>query len=67
MAYPGGEYSSWTEALVHQAGIPLTLSTSTDRRNVLVKGLPQSLYALCRWYVTEDTTPEQLRDILQGP
>ncbi len=67
LAYPGGEYSSWTEALVHQAGIPLTLSTSTDRRNVLVKGLPQSLYALCRWYVTEDTTPEQLRAILQGP
>lgn len=67
LAYPGGEYCGWTEALVHQAGISLTLSTSTDRRNVLVKGLPQSLYALCRWYVTEDTTPEGLRAILQGP
>lgn len=66
LAYPEGQYRDWTEVLVHQAGIPLTLSTRTDSRNVLVRGLPQSLYALCRWYVTEDTTQEQLLAILQG-
>ena len=66
LAYPEGRYCDWTEVLVHQSGIPLTLSTRTDSRNVLVRGLPQSLYALCRWYVTENTTPEQLRAILQN-
>lgn len=66
LAYPEGQYCDWTEVLVHQADIPLTLSTRTDSRNVLVRGLPQSLYALCRWYVTENTTPSQLRAILQG-
>lgn len=29
-------------------------------RNVLVRGIPQSLYALCRWTATERTTPEEL-------
>lgn len=66
LAYPQGAYCSWTELLVHESGIPLTLSTSTDSRNVLVRGLPQSLYALCRWYATEDTTQEQLAAILRG-
>lgn len=66
LAYPEGAYCSWTELLVHESGIPLTLSTRTDSRNVLVRGLPQSLYALCRWYAAEDTTQEQLEAILQG-
>ena len=66
LAYPGGRYTTLTEVLVHQAGIPVTMSTRTDSRNILVRGLPQSLYALCRWSMTEDTTPEDMLAALNG-
>ncbi len=64
LAYPGGYYNILTEVLIHQAGIPVTLSCRIDSRNVLVRGLPQSLYALCRWSMTEQTTTEMLLDIV---
>lgn len=60
LAYPGGYYDDASEVLVHQAGIPVTVSTRTDSRNVLVQGVPQSLYALCRANITERTTVEEL-------
>ena len=64
LAYPKGQYTDLTELLVHQAGIPVTMSTRTDSRNVLVRGLPQSLYALSRWYMMENTTPERMLEVL---
>lgn len=60
LAYPSGRYTELSEVLLHEAGIAVTLSTYDNCRNVLVKGLPQSLYALCRINVTEDMTPEML-------
>jgi len=66
LAYPGGYYSELTEVLIHEAGIPVTLTTRTDSRNVLVRGLPQSLYALCRWNMTERTGTEELLAIIGG-
>ena len=66
LAYPGGQYTTLTEVLIHQAGIPVTMSTRNDSRNVLVRGLPQSLYALCRWSITEETAQEKLLAILTG-
>ena len=66
LAYPGGYYSDLTEVLIHQAGIPVTLSIRTDSRNVLVRGLPQSLYALCRWNMTERTGAAELLSIVNG-
>lgn len=66
LAYPSGYYNDLTEVLVHQAGIPVTLSTRTDSRNILVRGLPQSLYALCRWNMTEQTTSDLLLSYLGG-
>lgn len=66
IAYPGGYYSDLTEVLIHQAGIPVTLSCRADSRNMLVRGLPQSLYALCRWNITERTTAETLMGIVRG-
>lgn len=66
LAFPGGSYTTLTEVLVHQAGIPVTMSTRTDSRNVLVRGLPQSLYALSRWVVTEETTQAELLKVLTG-
>ena len=66
LAYPGGYYNDLTEVLIHQAGIPITLSIRTDSRNVLLRGLPQSLYALCRWNITEQVTPEALLAMVEG-
>ena len=66
LAYPQGKYTTLTEILVHEAGIPVTMSTRTDSRNVLVRGLPQSLYALSRWYMMEATTPERMLEVLTG-
>lgn len=60
LAYPGGYYNTLTEVLIHRYGIPVTLSIDTDRRNVLVRGLPQSLYALCRWNVTPGMTGDEV-------
>lgn len=67
MAYPGGYYSTLTEVLIHQSGIPVTLSIDTDRCNVLVRGLPQSLYALCRWNVTAGMTGEDVLNMISVP
>lgn len=66
LAFPGGDYTTLTEVLVHQAGIPVTMSTQTDNRNILVRGLPQSLYALSRWSVMEETTQADLLEVLNG-
>ena len=60
LAYPLGYYNDLIEVLVHEAGIPVTISIRTDSRNVLVRGLPQSLYTLCRMNVTNRTTGEDL-------
>ena len=66
LAYPQGEYTDATEVLVHEAGIPLTLSTRTDSRNVLVRGLPQSLYALCRMTLSGENDVQELMDYVRG-
>lgn len=66
LAYPAGSYCDLSEVAVHQAGIPVTFSFEASRRNVLVRGLPQSLYALCRWNITEETTQEGILSIVQG-
>ena len=44
----------------------MTLSIETDRPNVLVRGLPQSLYALCRWNVTAGMTGEEVLAMIGG-
>lgn len=60
LAYPNGRFETLTEVVVHDAGILVTMSVDTNCRNTLVKGLPQSLYALCRLNVSEATTDEEL-------
>lgn len=66
LSYPEGQYNTLTEVLVHEAGIKLTMSSDTDRKNVLVRGLTQSLYALCRYDVTNGVTGEQIISYLEG-
>lgn len=64
LAYPSGEYNTLTEVLVHQSGIPLTFSIRSDQPNVLIQGLPQSLYALCRLTIDGSTTADALLSML---
>lgn len=66
LAYPVGLYCDLAEVAIHQAGIPVTFSFEASRRNVLVRGLPQSLYALCRWNITEETAAEGILSIVRG-
>lgn len=66
LAYPGGQYNELSEKIIHKAGIPVTLTTSTDTRNTILQGLPQTLYALSRWNITEKTTAEQILEIVSN-
>lgn len=60
LAYPSGQYCELTEEIVHSLGFSITLSTDASRDNILIPGQPESLYALGRYDVTEDVTPELL-------
>lgn len=64
-AYPLGEYSRESEALLMEMGNRVTM-TINPGTNTIVKGLPQSLYALNRINVTQETEPEDLVSILKG-
>lgn len=66
LAYPQGAYSLLTEVALAQCGIPITFSTDTDCRNVLVKGLPQTLRALCRRNVEGTLSVQELLAYLEG-
>ena len=66
LSYPGGFYNDLVETLVHEAGIPATVSIRTDSSNILIRGLPQSLYALCRMNVTDNTTVDELLNYVSG-
>lgn len=66
LAYPEGVYSALTEAVLHPDGFAITVSTDPNRRNVVVKGLPQTLYAMGRLNVTEAQTPQELVAYLQN-
>ncbi|MEA4920433.1 MAG: polysaccharide deacetylase family protein [Clostridiaceae bacterium] len=65
LAYPKGQYNDITEAVFHSLGIKLTVTTYTDRVNTLVRGIPQSLYSLCRYNVPESSADNMLAMIAQ--
>lgn len=65
LSYPSGKYSVLSEVVASQNGIRATLTIDSDRKNTVVKGLPQTLFALARFNVTEETTAEELLEILK--
>ena len=65
LSYPSGKYSVLSEVTAAQNGIKATLTIDSDRKNTIVKGLPQTLFALARFNVTEETTEEELLEKLQ--
>jgi peptidoglycan/xylan/chitin deacetylase (PgdA/CDA1 family) len=62
-SYPSGLSTQLSDSLLNKMGVKCSVIT-TEFPNTLVKGLPQSLYALYRYNMTEKITPEQmLKDI----
>ena len=64
LAYPAGQYSTLAQVTLQLLGVHVTLSTNPGV-NTVVKGLPQTLYAMLRFGITEDVTPEALLDMIQ--
>lgn len=64
LAYPAGQYSTLAQVTLQSLGVHVTLSTNPGV-NTVVKGLPQTLYAMLRFGITEDVTPEALLDMIQ--
>ena len=64
LAYPAGQYSTLTQVTLQSLGVHVTLSTNPGV-NTVVKGLPQTLYAMLRFGITEEVTPEALLDMIR--
>ena len=64
LAYPAGQYSALTQVTLQSLGVHVTLSTNPGV-NTVVKGLPQTLYAMLRFGITEDVAPEALLNMIQ--
>lgn len=64
LAYPAGQYSTLTQVTLQSLGVHVTLSTNPGV-NTVVKGLPQTLYAMLRFAITEDISPEALLDMIR--
>ena len=64
LAYPAGQYSTLAQVTLQSLGVHVTLSTNPGV-NTVVKGLPQTLYAMLRFGITEDISPEALLDMIR--
>jgi peptidoglycan/xylan/chitin deacetylase (PgdA/CDA1 family) len=58
LAFPGGAYDTLSQAVLCDLGVKATFSIDPGTAT-LVKGLPQSLYAMERYYVKPTTTEEE--------
>ena len=65
LAYPGGAWDELAQAMLNELGVKMTFSTEVGM-NTVIKGLPQSLYALKRYNINGDTTDEALKSYLDG-
>ena len=64
LAYPAGQYSTLAQVTLQSLGVHVTLSTNPGV-NTVVKGLPQTLYAMLRFGITEEVTPEALLNMIR--
>lgn len=63
-AYPDGQYTDLTEILLMEMGTRVTLTVNWDT-NIVIKGLPQSLYAMNRYAISNDYNGETLLQLLE--
>lgn len=64
LAFPGGLSDTLSQAVLSALGVKVTFGVAPGV-NTLVKGLPQSLYALHRFSVTGKTDPADLLALLE--
>lgn len=64
LAYPGGSFDELSQKLVKELGIKATLAITPGKAE-LVYGDSESLYAMNRFYVTDNTTEEIFREWLR--
>jgi len=57
--YPHGKYTALSEVIVHSLGMKVTVTTDPGVSEI-VKGIPQSLYLLKRFNITNDLSAETL-------
>jgi peptidoglycan/xylan/chitin deacetylase (PgdA/CDA1 family) len=62
-SYPNGMFTPLNQVLLNEMGIKCTLTTN-EAMNTLIKGLPQSLYGLNRYNISDLISPEELLKIL---
>lgn len=65
LAYPYGYASDLSEVVLHEMGIYATV-TIEEKINTIVKGLPQSLRQMGRFYMTEAISAPELLSMLSG-
>ncbi len=65
LAYPYGKFTPLSEVILNEEGIRATV-TVTSGMNTVVKGLPQSLRAMNRFTVYNETTPDELIKMIKG-
>ena len=63
-SYPQGIHSTLTDVCVKKAGFAASV-TVTEAPNIIIKGLPQTLYDLNRIGVYPGSTPEELIDRIE--
>ena len=66
MAYPHGDRDERARVILRSAGVFATVTTDGNYKNVIVRGLPQTLFDLGRLVVGDDMTGEALVEKLGG-
>lgn len=65
VAYPSGKYETLTNVVLNENGIKVTVSIEKGN-NTIIKGLPQSLYALNRFNMCERITADEMIELIEG-
>ena len=65
LAYPNGIMTDEAAAVFAENGITVTFSTEY-RSNTLLRGLPQTLFGLGRYTITDSVTGEELVKLLEN-
>ena len=62
-SYPHGDFTALSEAILHESGIAVTVTT-TNGINTVIRGLPQSLLQLYRYAVSGEQTGAEVVEMI---
>ena len=65
LAFPGGEWSQRANEILTDAGIRITVTTSSETVNTVTEGDPASRLSLGRLYITEATSDQTILEYLK--